>query len=146
MQSIPKQELSIESVKEEQGELWVQKPGGKNKNALQERRRMYKNNIKCRGVTTELRVQRNNSVWEEEEEEEEKKRKEILRIWGLINRAILEVPAAVFRNMIMLCFSEGGGGREGSGGTLGLSDTISTGRRSAWSRPAHSQAASVRHI
>lgn len=74
-------------------------------------------------------MQRNNRVLDTEEEG---KGKEILRISGLINRAILEVPAAVFHNMIMLCFSKGGGGwRGGVGGTLGLSDTISTERRSA---------------
>lgn len=39
--------------------------------------------------------------------------KEILQIYGLINRAILEVPVAVFRNVIMLCFSEGGAGWSG---------------------------------
>lgn len=41
----------------------------------------------------------------------------------------------MFHNMIMLCFSEGGlewsGRVRGGGGTLGLSDTISTERRSA---------------
>lgn len=80
-------------------------------------------------MITELRVQRNNRVLDTEEEG---KGKEILRISGLINRAILEVPAAVFHNMIMLCFSKGGGGVAWRvGGTLGLSDTISTERRSA---------------
>lgn len=32
---------------------------------------------------------------------------------------ILEVPAAAFHNMIMLCFSEGGGGMKGPGETWG---------------------------
>lgn len=44
---------------------------------------------------------------------EAEKGKEILQICGLINRAILEVPVAVFRNVIMLCFSEGGAGWSG---------------------------------
>lgn len=44
---------------------------------------------------------------------EAEKGKEILQICGLINRAILEVPVAVFRNEIMLCFSEGGAGWSG---------------------------------
>lgn len=57
--------------------------------------REWPQSSECRGTTEDIEI--------------EGKGKEILRISGLINRAILEVPAAVFHNMIMLCFSKGGG-------------------------------------
>lgn len=49
---------------------------------------------------------------------EAEKGKEILQICRLINRAILEVPVAVFCNVIMLCFSEGGAGWSGRVGVV----------------------------